>query len=174
MADRARCILLIFWHATLSPCPAFISLRRLYPPLRYSLSPPPSPRKLSSAILPRRARARDWRESFPPSARSREVSPRRRCRPFLSISFLSFSCIHISHIHNRAPSLDASSSTSVLLLRLPCSVFRSPLARVLLAHRDLAATLFFCPVRSRPPSVRGEYSPTETRDRSGGAKRTKV
>lgn len=35
---RPRRILLISWHATLSPCSAFISLRRLYPPLRYSLS----------------------------------------------------------------------------------------------------------------------------------------
>lgn len=155
MADRARCILLIFWHATLSPCPAFISLRRLYPPLRYSLSPPPLPLASSSAILPRRARARDRRIFSSFNSLARSLSPRRRCRPFLSVSFLSFSCIHIAHTQPRArlSTLRRRPLSSFFASLVPYSAL---LARVLLAHRDLAATLFFCPVRSRDylPSVR--------------------
>lgn len=153
MADRARCILLIFWHATLSPCPAFISPRRLYPPLRYSLSPPLPRRKLSSAILPRRARARDRRTFSSFNSLARSLSSPPLCRPFLSVSFLSFSCIHIAHTQ---PSLDA-------LRRRPLSSFFASLvpysallARVLLARAGIFSRdpLLLSGSLSRLPSVR--------------------
>lgn len=113
----------------------------------------PSPRKaprLSFLVV----RVRGTGEPFPPSTRSREVSPRRRCVVPSSPSLSCLSPVYISRIHNRASARRASSSTSVLLLRLPCSVFRSPRESPSCAPGYLAATLFFCPVRSRLPSVR--------------------
>lgn len=152
MADRARCILLIFWHATLSPLPGVhlsspaLSTFKIFPVAA------PSPRKLlgyPSSSCACEGPARTF-SSFNSLARSLSSPP--LCRPFLSVSFLSFSCIHIGAY--TTVSRRASSSTSVLLLRLPCSVFRSPRESPSCAPGYLAATLFFCPVRSRLPSVR--------------------
>lgn len=153
MADRARCILLIFWHATLSPCTAFISLRRLYPPLRYSLSLL-LPLATSSIILPRRARVRDRRafSSFNPFARSLLATA-----VVLSSSSPLFRLPLVYISARNGASLDASPSRPL------SSLFVLPLAKVLLVHRDSAATLFFffSLALSPRPSVRRDTAKLE-------------
>lgn len=87
----------------------------------------PSPRKLlgypsSSCVV------RGTGEPFPPSARSREVSPLAAVASSLPLHLFLVFLLYTYRAYTTV-SRRASSSTSVLLLRLPCSVFRSPRAR---------------------------------------------
>lgn len=104
-------ILLISWHATLSPCSAFISLRRLYPPLRYSLLLPLPLLSVPSVILrPSPRTCEGPRESFLPSTRSRSLLA------VVVLSSLSLSRLPLVYIAPIRASLDASSPTSVPLV----------------------------------------------------------
>lgn len=158
---RPRRILLISWHATLSPCSAFVSLRRLYPPLRYSLSLLPS---LSSPLL-----------GYPssPSSRvrgaanlfflrlAREVSSPPSFPLHLFLVFLSYT--------SRASRCFVADLCPPSSLALPSPLCPAALlVRVLLVHRDSADPLLPGSLATAfRPSQHGETR-RETRDRPEG------